>query len=96
MKYSRCNALTVISSMWGCHFKSAVIVTLGSRVEFTCSLGLLLMVRGGMSGGVLTSVAAVCSEPLWPGGGGEHVSHMVQSLTYFTCLQDVLSHLCSA
>ena len=49
MKYSRCDALAVISSMWDCHFKSAVSVTPSSRVDFTCSMGLSLMVSGGMS-----------------------------------------------
>ena len=52
MKYSRCDALAVISSMWDCHFKSAVSVTPSSPVDFTCSMGLSLMVCGGMSGGV--------------------------------------------
>ena len=53
MKYSRCDALAVISSMWDCHFKSAVSVTPSSRVDFTCSMGLSLMVSGGMSNGDL-------------------------------------------
>ena len=53
MKYSLCGALAVISSMWDCHFKSAVSVTPGSRVDFTCSMGLSLMVSGGMSNGDL-------------------------------------------
>ena len=35
--------------MWDCHFKSAVSVTPSSRVDFTCSMGLSLMVSGGMS-----------------------------------------------
>ena len=50
MKYSLYDALAVISSMWDCHFKSAVSVTPSSRVDFTCSMGLSLMVSGGMSG----------------------------------------------
>ena len=47
MKYSRCYALAVISSMLVCHFISAVSVTPSSRVEFTCSMGLVF--SGGMS-----------------------------------------------
>ena len=39
MKYVSCDALAVISSMWGRHFKSAVSVTPSSRAEFTCSIG---------------------------------------------------------
>ena len=53
IKYSRFDALAVISSMWCCHFKSAVSVTPSSRVDFTCSMGLSLMVSGGMSNGDL-------------------------------------------
>ena len=53
MKCSRCDALAVISSMWDCHFKSAVSVTPSSHVDFTCSMGLALMVSGGMCVGVL-------------------------------------------
>ena len=50
MKYSRCNALAVISSMWDCHFKLSVSVTPSSSVDVTC---LSLMVSGGMSNGDL-------------------------------------------
>ena len=49
MKYSLCNALAVISSIWDCHFKSAVSVTPSSRVDFTCLMGLSLMVSGGIN-----------------------------------------------
>ena len=39
--------------MWDCHFKSAGSVTPGSRVDSTCSMGLSLMVSGGMCNGDL-------------------------------------------
>ena len=53
MNYSHCDALAVMSSMWEFHFKSAVSVTPSCRVDFTCSMGLSLIVSGGMFNGDL-------------------------------------------
>ena len=46
--------------MWDCHFKSAVSVIPSSCVDFTCSMGLSLMVSGGMSNGDLLKQMSNC------------------------------------
>ena len=50
MKYRRCDAFVVISSMCDCHFRSSDRVTPSRRVLLTCWIGLPSMVSSAMSG----------------------------------------------
>ena len=50
MKYRRCDAFVVISSMCDCHFRSSDRVTPSGRVLLTCWIGLPSMVSSAMSG----------------------------------------------
>ena len=50
MKYRRCDAFVVISSMCDCHFRSSDRVTHSRRVLLTCWIGLPSMVSSAMSG----------------------------------------------
>ena len=50
MKYRRCDAFVVISSMCDCHFRSSDRVTPSRRVLLTCWIGLPSMVSSLMSG----------------------------------------------
>jgi len=94
MKYSRCEFFLVISPIWSCHIRSCEMVTPSSRVLWTCSIWMSLIVIGGMSGVfLLKQMRPLCysvSRCLeWTVNTRRYDSKIVQSSTYLMWSQVV-------